>query len=57
MKNIVGLLVILSLNACATCKSTDSPEVCRTKQRNHSQPHADMAVGIPRILMSSLLAP
>lgn len=26
------------LAACATCKSTDSPDVCRTKQREHSQP-------------------
>ncbi len=35
---VMGLLVVLSLSACATCKSTDSPDICRTKQREHSQP-------------------
>jgi hypothetical protein len=32
------LLLLLSLTACAVCKSSDSVEVCRTKQRDHSQP-------------------
>jgi hypothetical protein len=43
MKKIVALGLILSLAACATCKSSDSPEVCRTKERNHSQPKLDFA--------------
>lgn len=38
LKKLVCLLWILSLTACATCKSSDSIEVCRTKQRDHSQP-------------------
>jgi hypothetical protein len=40
MKRIIGLILVLSLAACSTCKSTDSPDVCRTKQRDHGQPHA-----------------
>jgi hypothetical protein len=40
MRRFIGLALVLSLSACATCKSTDSPEVCRTKQRDHSQPRA-----------------
>jgi hypothetical protein len=44
MKQLVGLILILSLAACATCKSTDSAEVCRTKQRDKSQPHSSLAV-------------
>jgi hypothetical protein len=37
MKKLLCLILIASLTACATCKSTDSYEVCRTKQRDHSQ--------------------
>ena len=40
MKRFVSLILVLSLAGCATCKSSDSPEVCRTKQRDHSQPRA-----------------
>jgi hypothetical protein len=39
MKKLISLILILSLAACSVCKSSDSPEVCRTKQRDHSQPH------------------
>jgi hypothetical protein len=42
MKTLTALIVIM-LAGCATCKSSDSPEVCRTKQRNHSQPRLDFA--------------
>jgi hypothetical protein len=42
---LVGLILGLSLSACHTCKSSDSPDVCRTKQRDHGQPHADAARG------------
>ena len=44
MKRIAGLILVMSLAACSVCKSSDSPEVCRTKQRDHSQPHTDFAV-------------
>ena len=37
MKKVICLLVVLSLAACSTCKSSDSAEVCRTKQRDHDQ--------------------
>lgn len=40
MKRLVSLILVLSLAGCATCKSSDSPEVCRTKQRDRSQPRA-----------------
>jgi hypothetical protein len=39
MNNVIGLILAFSLAGCATCKSTDSPEVCRTKQREHGQAH------------------
>jgi hypothetical protein len=41
MKSIAGLIIVMSLAACSVCKSSDSPEVCRTKERDHSQPHTD----------------
>jgi hypothetical protein len=37
MKKLLCLVLIVSVTACATCKSTDSYEVCRTKQRDNSQ--------------------
>ena len=37
MMKLIYLLVVLSLAACSTCKSSDSAEVCRTKQRDHDQ--------------------
>jgi hypothetical protein len=40
MKRFVSLILVLSMAGCATCKSSDSPEMCRTKQRDHSQPRA-----------------
>ena len=44
MKRIAGLILVMSLAGCSVCKSSDSPEVCRTKERDHSQPHSDFAV-------------
>jgi hypothetical protein len=44
MKKIVGLILIASLASCSVCKSSDSPEVCRTKERDHSQPHAGITI-------------
>jgi hypothetical protein len=37
MKRMMCLLLIVSLAACSVCKSTDSPDVCRTKERDHGQ--------------------
>jgi len=53
MKNIIGLILVLSLAACATCKKTDSPEVCRTKHRNHDQPRAFIAAPLPCVRVAS----
>lgn len=47
MKKIFALVLILSLTGCAVCKSSDSPEVCRTKQRDHSQRHSDLTSDMP----------
>jgi hypothetical protein len=44
-KILIGLILGLSLSACHTCKSSDSPDVCRTKKRDHGQPHADAPHG------------
>jgi hypothetical protein len=41
MHRFICLILILSVAACSTCKSSDSPDVCRTKQRDHGQPRAN----------------
>jgi hypothetical protein len=41
MNKFICLILVLSVTACSTCKSSDSPDVCRTKQRDHGQPRAD----------------
>jgi hypothetical protein len=38
MRKFICLILILSLAGCSVCKSSDSPEVCRTKHRDKSQP-------------------
>lgn len=43
MKKCIGAILILSLVGCSTCKSSDTPDVCRTKERNHSQPRVDIS--------------
>jgi hypothetical protein len=43
MKKFIGLILILCLTGCAICKSTDTPEQCRTKQRDHSQRNSAFA--------------
>jgi hypothetical protein len=50
MKKFTGLMLVLLLAGCATCKSSDSPEVCRTKQRDHSQPRVDFGAAAWRLL-------
>lgn len=42
MKNFIAITMALSLTACATCKSTDTPDVCRTKQRENGHPRSLM---------------
>ncbi|HEX3848788.1 MAG TPA: hypothetical protein VHV81_15490 [Steroidobacteraceae bacterium] len=37
MKKWIAWLLLLALTGCATCKSTDSPDICRTKQREHGK--------------------
>jgi hypothetical protein len=43
MKELIGLILILSSTGCGICKNSDSPEVCRTKQRDHSHPRVELA--------------
>jgi hypothetical protein len=52
MKRFVSLILVLSLAGCATCKSSDSPEQCRTKQRDHSQPRMLTALVPTRISLA-----
>jgi hypothetical protein len=37
MQRILCAILVLALAACATCKPTDSRDVCRTKERNAGQ--------------------
>ena len=37
MKRLISLAMLLALAGCATCKSSDTMEQCRTKQRDKSQ--------------------
>jgi hypothetical protein len=54
MKKMVGLILVASLAGCSVCKSSDSPEVCRTKERDHSQPRAGIAVPGSATLQAAL---
>jgi hypothetical protein len=56
MKRIAGLILVMSLAACSVCKSSDSPEACRTKERDHSQPHSDFAVAWSTPFHATLVA-
>jgi hypothetical protein len=42
MKNFIGLVLILAMAGCATCKSSDTVEQCRTKQRDKSQKYSSL---------------
>jgi hypothetical protein len=46
MRKLIGLALVLTLVGCSVCKSSDSPEVCRTKQRDHSQPRTEFSAAI-----------
>jgi Flp pilus assembly protein TadD len=57
MKSLTTLVVTALLAGCATCKSSDSPEVCRTKQRDKSQPRLEFALAgllTPHFLLPKL---
>jgi hypothetical protein len=43
MRKLISLILILTLVGCSVCKSSDSPEVCRTKKRDHSQPRTEFS--------------
>jgi hypothetical protein len=40
---LICLILALSLGACATCKSSDTVEQCRTKVRNKQQGNSTSA--------------
>jgi hypothetical protein len=42
MKTFICLAIILAVTGCATCKSSDSIEQCRTKQRDKSQKNSSL---------------
>jgi hypothetical protein len=37
---VAGFCVVLTMSACATCRSSDTVEQCRTKQRDNGQTRA-----------------
>ena len=43
MKRLISVVLILLLAGCATCKSSDTVEQCRTKQRDKSQRYSSLA--------------
>jgi hypothetical protein len=44
MKKVIGFVLILAVAGCATCKSSDTMEQCRTKQRDKSQKYSSLVV-------------
>jgi hypothetical protein len=44
MKRLISVILILAVAGCATCKSSDTAEQCRTKQRNKSQKSSSLLV-------------
>jgi hypothetical protein len=42
MKKLICLALILAVTGCATCKSSDTAEQCRTKQRDKSQKYSSL---------------
>jgi hypothetical protein len=43
---LVAPMFVSTLPGCAVCKSSDTYEQCRTKERNHSQPRVELYLGI-----------
>jgi hypothetical protein len=46
MRTLISVVLVLTLAGCSVCKSSDSPEVCRTKQRDHSQPRTEFSAAM-----------
>jgi hypothetical protein len=44
MKKIISFVLIVAVAGCATCKSSDTMEQCRTKQRDKSQKYSSLVV-------------
>ena len=42
MKKLISLVLIVAVAGCATCKSSDTVEQCRTKQRDKSQKYSSL---------------
>jgi hypothetical protein len=47
VKNIIGWVLLLAMAGCATCKSSDTVEQCRTKQRDKSQKYSSFVISTP----------
>src|ERR1700678_1124484 len=54
MKKILGLILVASLAGCSVCKSSDSPEECSTKDRDHPQHRAVIAAAGSATLQAGL---
>lgn len=42
MKKLISLVLMVAVAGCATCKSSDTVEQCRTKQRDKSQKYSSL---------------
>ncbi len=42
MINLICVALILAVTGCASCKSSDTVEQCRTKQRDKSQKNSSL---------------
>jgi uncharacterized lipoprotein YajG len=47
MKKLISVALMVALTGCATCKSSDTVEQCRTKQRDKSQKNSSLVI-VPR---------
>lgn len=54
MKMLISLVLIVAVAGCATCKSSDTVEQCRTKQRDKSQKNSSLLVA--PVLQDRLMA-
>jgi hypothetical protein len=48
MKRLISVVLVLAMAGCATCKSSDTVEQCRTKQRDKSQKNSSL-VPVPAL--------
>ncbi len=42
---MLGPAWLLTIPGCSVCKSSDTYEQCRTKERDHSQPRVEQYLG------------